>query len=182
MLRAHVEGVESGIASLHMPGHSQNNSMNPLLNTLVRLYGLNRLDGTTDDFFDFLGNYFPASGSVKAAQEYAAQLYRTKACFFMVQGSTGSILGAMRFVGGRHCHALIQRNSHRSVVHGLRATGAKISTVTPKFDIRFGVFKPVELAAIEEACERDASINLVVITTPTYEGLSADIESIARFC
>lgn len=100
----------------------------------------------------------------------------------MVQGSTGSLFGSMRFVGGPGCHALIQRNSHRSVVHGLRASRAAISTVTPTFDNEFKVFKPITLEMIKEACDKDPTINLVVITSPTYEGLSADIEAIAHFC
>lgn len=140
------------------------------------------MDGTTDDHFGGLGNYFPAAGSVKASQEEAAALYGTKASFFMVQGSTGSLIGCMRFVGGSGCHALIQRNSHRSVVHGLRASGAQISTVAPAFDRRHMVFKPITLEAIQQKCKQDPTINLLVITSPTYEGLSADIESIAKFC
>ena len=100
----------------------------------------------------------------------------------MVQGSTGSLLGSMRFFGGSQCHALIQRNSHRSVVHGLRASGARISTVKPAFDRQYTVFKPITLKAIQKKCEQDSTINLVFITSPTYEGLSADIEGIAKFC
>ena len=165
-----------------MPGHSGENSMNPCLSFLVKSYGLFKTDGTTDDFFGSFGNYFPASGSVKAAQDAAAILYGTKASFFMVQGSTGSLLGSMRFVGGTKCHALIQRNSHRSVVHGLRSSGAKISTVTPAFDKKYTVFMPVTLKAIKKKCKRDPTINLLVITSPTYEGLSADIKGIAKFC
>jgi arginine/lysine/ornithine decarboxylase len=81
----------------------------------------------------------------------------------------------MRFVGGSGCHALIQRNSHRSIIHGLRFTGAKISTVRPEFSEDFSVFLPITLDAIIDTYKANNSINLIVITSPTYEGLSADI-------
>ncbi len=88
----------------------------------------------------------------------------------------------MRFFGGKECHALIQRNSHRSIVHGLRISGARISTVKPAFNSDFTVFEPITLRDIQERCDHDHTINLVVITSPTYEGLAADIHGIAQYC
>jgi arginine/lysine/ornithine decarboxylase len=83
MHEAHLVGIET-IRSFHMPGHSKNNDITPVFVRSVKKHGVLKMDGTTDDFFGKLGNYFPASGSVRLSQEEAALLYGTKACFFMV--------------------------------------------------------------------------------------------------
>jgi arginine/lysine/ornithine decarboxylase len=83
MQEAHLAGIET-VRSFHMPGHSKNNKITPVLSRHVESLGLLKMDGTTDDTFGGLGNYFPASGSVRLSQEEAALLYGTKACFFMV--------------------------------------------------------------------------------------------------
>lgn len=90
-----------------MPGHANNTNINPYLNDLAQKNGLYVIDGTTDEYFGNLGNYFPASGKIKKSQDEASHLYGTKATFYMVQGTTGSMLGVMKFVGGPKCHALI---------------------------------------------------------------------------
>lgn len=62
--------------SMHMPAHCNNNSTTPRLNKHLEKGG-NRIEGTTDDYFGLLGNYFPPSGRVKDSLEHAAKLYNT---------------------------------------------------------------------------------------------------------
>ena len=100
----------------------------------------------------------------------------------MVSGTTGSVKCVMKFVTGPDCHALIQRNSHRSVVHGLREADARISTVCPKFNSDYNVFMPVDVGQIQHALDEKQDINLVIITSPTYEGFTADVTAIGKLC
>ena len=58
-------------------------------------------------------------------------------------------MGAMRLTGGPidgvQTEALIQRNSHRSTIHGLRDAGAALKYVFPEFNNEFDVFLPVSV-------------------------------------
>lgn len=54
--------------------------------------------------------------------------------------------------------------------------------VVPEYRPDFGVFDPVSYDAIEEELNKDDNIDVVAITTPTYDGLSADISKIAKIC
>lgn len=44
------------------------------------------------------------------------------------------------------------------------------------------MFLPITPEAIQESLDINGKMDFVCITTPTYEGLSADIESIAKIC
>ncbi len=72
---------------------------------------------------------------------------------FGVNGSTGLIRGVMRLVGGTNISVLVQRNAHRSVIHGLRDTGANLHFIVPKFDANFDIFMPVTPDLIESSLE-----------------------------
>ncbi len=85
----------------------------------------------------------PPSGKIKEAFDNAANLYQTKFTFYGVNGSTGNIIAATRLLGGPDKVVLIQRNSHRSAIHGFRATGAEISYIQLDYDSSWGCFAPV---------------------------------------
>ncbi len=71
---------------------------------------------------------------------------------------------------------------HRSVVHGFRMTGAKLKFVVPNFRPDFGVFDPVSFESIKEELYKHEKIDVVALTTPTYDGLSNDLPKIAKIC
>ena len=68
------------------------------------------------------------------------------------------------------------------MIHGFRLTGANLKFIVPNFRPDFGVFDPISYDEIAEALDRDESIDSVCLTSPTYDGLSADISKIGRLC
>lgn len=109
-------------------------------------------------------------------------MYGTKRTYYGINGSTGSLISATRVLGGPNKKVLIPRNLHRSVVHGFRLTGAQIKFMVPNYRPDFGVFDPISYETIEEELNKDDSISAVAFTTPTYDGLGAEISKIARLC
>ena len=71
---------------------------------------------------------------------------------------------------------------HRSVVHGFRMTGANIKFIVPEFRTDFGVFDPISFEKLKAELDKDGKINVVALTSPTYDGLAADIQRIAKLC
>lgn len=110
--------------SMHMPGHANSNNITPFLNTLLQEHGGSRLEGSSDEHCGILGNYFPATGALKDSQQLATELYGTERTYYGINGSTGALISATRVLGGPDKRVLLQRNMHRSVVHGFRMTGA----------------------------------------------------------
>ena len=65
------------------------------------------------------------------------------------------MISTTRVLGGPNKKVLLQRNMHRSVVHGFRMTGAHLKFVVPNFRPDFGVFDPISFESIKEELDRD---------------------------
>jgi arginine decarboxylase len=92
------------------------------------------------------------------------------------------LISATRVLGGPAKKVLLPRNLHRSVIHGFRLTGANIKYMVPNFRPEFGVFDPISYDTIEKTLREDSDIDAIALTSPTYDGLSADIPRIAQLC
>lgn len=168
--------------SMHMPGHANSNEITPYLNSLLKEHGGSKLEGSSDEHCGILGNYFPPTGALKESQLLATSLYGTEKTFYGINGSTGALISATRVLGGPSKKVLLPRNLHRSVIHGFRLTGAQIKFMVPDYRSDFGVFDPISYSTIKEELDKDSSISAVALTTPTYDGLTAEVTKIAKLC
>ena len=98
---------KSDVYPFHMPGHKRN----PL--SFPEVYGI---DITEIDGFD---NLHHAEGILKEAQQRAADLYGSKYCYYLVNGSTCGILASICAAVKKRGKILVARNSHKAVYHAL---------------------------------------------------------------
>jgi arginine decarboxylase len=57
-----------------------------------------------------------------------------------------------------------------------------ITYISTDYSEKFNLFMPVSTSAVIEHLDSNLNIQFLVITSPTYEGLSADIVSIGAAC
>ena len=153
----------------HMPGHKRN------IKDGVFPY---QLDLTEIDGFD---NLHHPEGYIKQIEDKAAEIYRAKRAFLLVNGATCGILAAIKAATMRGDKVIIARNCHTSVFHAVELLGLKPEFIMPEraaSDI-FGCVNPVKL---EKLLSDNPDAKLVVITSPTYEGICSDVDSIAGIC
>lgn len=178
-----------------MPGHKRNTK-------LIKRYGLwdecltpYDIDITEIDNFDNLHN---PEGIIKEAERLAAGLYGAKESIYSVNGSTGAILAVLGLID-RGEAVLMARNCHKSVYHGVELYGLVPYYLEGETD-SLGIYQSISPKEVEEAlrmstlpCEDfdkeqavehpdNSRIKLVVITSPTYEGVVSDIALIAEIC
>lgn len=160
MLSAHLQNEK---ISFHMPGHKGKGA------------GLTAYDVTelsdTDCLFD------PKDGILEA-QSLAAEAFGAKETFFLVGGSTAGILAMLGAAAGEGDTLIVDRNCHASVVHGLILHG-----ITPVFvgsETVGGLSGGLTPEAIEEKLMAHPLAKGVLITSPTYYGLTADVKGIAE--
>ena len=178
-----------------MPGHKRNTK-------LIKKYGLwdecltpYDIDITEIDNFDNLHN---PEGIIKEAERLAARLYGARESIYSVNGSTGAILAVLGLIH-RGEAVLMARNCHKSVYHGVELYGLVPYYLEGETD-SLGIYLSISPKEVEEALrtsafrledldkERNAEnpnnsgIKLVVITSPTYEGVVSDIADIADIC
>ena len=134
------------------------------------------LDITEIDGFDDLHG---AEGILRRGMERAAQLWGAKRSFYLVNGSTCGILAAIHAVLGQGGSAIVARNCHKSVYHGLELCGITPHFLLPPVESRFGICGSIAPAEVERALQMHPDVRLVIVTSPTYEGVISDIRAIA---
>ncbi len=165
---------KSGVYPFHMPGHKRQ-SINGDLPY--------EIDLTEIDGFDNLHN---PHGCIKAVQDKAQLLYNAKRAYMLVNGATCGIMSAIGALTSRGDRVLIARNCHISVYRAVKLFGLKPEYILPEYAEENGVKHPVfgsifpEL--IEDKLTQNPDISLVVLTSPTYEGVVSDIKSISEIC
>ena len=154
---------------MHMPGHKRN----------IKLLGEElpyKIDITEIEGFDDLHH---PEGIIKEIEEKAKKIYKSKKSFILVNGSTCGILAGIRSVVNYGDKVLVARNSHKSVYNAIEVNGLKPIYVLPKID-EYGINKNVEADDIENVLEKNKDIKLVIITSPTYEGVLSDVKAIVN--
>ena len=163
------EYSETGVYPMHMPGHKRNTELLPP--------GLPyEIDITEIHGFDDLHE---PRGVLLEISEIAAGLYGSQKAFPLINGTTVGILAAIGAHTKRGDKILITANCHRSVYNAASLFGLIPVCITPETDEASGVVCSTDPEAVEAALKKDPEIRLVVITSPTYEGVISDVASIA---
>ena len=156
---------------MHMPGHKR-----------TALGGEElpwQLDITEIDGFD---NLHEAEGILKDGMELAARLYGSARAFYLVNGSSGGILAAIAAAAPFGSRILMARGCHKSVYHAVELLHLEPLYLTPPVDPSFAVSASLPPEAVESALAQHPDVRLVVLTSPTYEGVISDIAAIAAVC
>ncbi|MBQ7751875.1 MAG: aminotransferase class V-fold PLP-dependent enzyme [Clostridia bacterium] len=156
---------------MHMPGHKRNGKAFPYLRNFADI------DITEIDGFDNLHN---ASGILKESMENAAKQRGADSCFYLVNGSTCGILAVICAVLKTGDKVIVARNCHKSVYNGIELSGAKPVFVYPEKDNKYGISGSINALEIEKKIKENPDAKLVILTSPTYEGVISDIEAICR--
>lgn len=154
----------------HMPGHKRR----LFTDTTAPVAGL---DITEIEGFD---NLHDAEGILRQLQQKAAAAYGAEESFYLVNGSTAGILSAISAAlpyGGK---LLMVRGCHKAVYHAVYLRGLEVKYLWTGQEPKFGCSLPATAAQVEEALLADSSIQAVLLVSPTYEGLTAEVAGIAE--
>ena len=160
---------------LHTPGHKGGRGVAEPLRPLLGSTAL-RLDVS---LMSELDDIHAPSGCIKEAQEAAAKLYGSDACFFAVNGTTGAIHAMLLTALQPGDKVLIPRNAHRSVMGGLILADAVPVYVQPSYLKKFGLQGQVTPEQIKEAFVLHPDLKAVLLTSPDYFGMAAEVKQIA---
>lgn len=163
---------ESNAYGFHMPGHKRQ------VGEFINPY---KIDITEIHEFDDLHHPNPA-GILSKAQERAARLYGAEETHFLVNGSTAGILSAISGCTSMKGKILMARNCHRSVYHAVALRNLEAEYLYPQQVESLGINGAILPQDVENALGKDAKIQAVFLTSPTYEGVCSDVRSIAEIC
>lgn len=161
---------DSGYYPMHMPGHKRNTE----LLAMVDPYSI---DITEIEDFD---NLHRPEGILKKGMEEWAAFYGSQNSYYLVGGSTAGILTGISACTDRGDKILMARNCHKSVYHAVYLRGLRPVYLYPPVIKEFGIHASLPPERVEEVLGREEGIRLVVITSPTYEGVVSDVKAIAE--
>lgn len=163
-----LDGVDK--YPFHMPGHKRNTAI------VGHDFPYNR------DITEISGsdNLHDMSGVIKEECDRAATLWGAQKAHILVNGSTSGILAAIRAYAGHDRSVIVARNCHKSVYHGIELCRLKPTYIFPKTDPASGICGSVTPAQVDRALADAPDARLVILTSPTYEGVISDIAGIAR--
>ncbi len=174
---AMVNLAESRKVSFHTPGHKSGKGISTRFRKFVgpRIFSI---DLTTLDEVDSLQN---PTGVIKEAQELAAKAAGADRSYFLVNGTTVGNHAMVASTTGPGDKVLIARNCHRSVLTGLIMSGAQPIFFQPTFDRDLKLTLNVTFEAAKQAIDANPGARALLITSPNYYGLCADIERIIPY-
>ena len=119
---------------------------------------------------------------VDRAHRLAAELFGAKQSFFLVNGSFLSVQAALLAIAGPDEEVLVGRNVHRSVAAGLILGGQRPVFMAPDFDDERAIAHPVTSETMRAALDAHPAAKGVMVVSPSYYGVSADLAGQARAC
>ncbi|MDR0491449.1 MAG: aminotransferase class I/II-fold pyridoxal phosphate-dependent enzyme, partial [Oscillospiraceae bacterium] len=153
---------------MHMPGHKRNADFSSGLPY--------NIDITEISGFDDLHE---PRGVLRDTSRLAASIYGSDRAFMLINGSTVGILAAIGALAKRGEKVLVAKYSHRSVHNAITLFGLNPVYLKQETDETSGVACDIAATDVELSLQTNPDIKLVVVTSPTYEGVISDIHSIA---
>ncbi|WP_082063227.1 aminotransferase class I/II-fold pyridoxal phosphate-dependent enzyme [Paenibacillus sp. IHBB 10380] len=179
LYEALLEYKRRDCASFHVPGHKNGQAYTSsdgagLLSDIMRI-DVTEITGTDD--------LHHPEGIIREAQSLAAKCFGAEESYFLIGGSTvGNLALILTVCSGPEDVLLVQRNVHKSVLHGLMLAGAQAVFMQPEID-------PVTRLAIAPSNETVKQALLaypeakgVLVTMPNYYGMGRDLTSLADLC
>ena len=154
----------------HMPGHKRNTEK------FGKALPYN-IDITEIDGFDDL--HHPENIFLEM-QDKAAKLFQAEESHFLVNGSTVGILSAILATTNYGDKILVARNCHKSVYNAIVLNHLTPIYLYPGFNEEYFINDELLACDIKDILNKNHDIKVVVIVSPTYEGVISNISEIAN--
>lgn len=193
MKRYITEGIEEYLGKSPVPWHMPGHKRKPLAEIepgtidrvldMVQAVDVTEVPGT-DDLYN-------PKGIIKESLNSLAEVYKTYASYYLVNGATCGILTAVTacFRGesskkGKN-KIIIGRNCHKSVYNAIELLGLEPVYIYP---VSLGeqskdmpdICGSIDIEEVRRICSETKGIGAMVLTSPTYEGVISDIKGISN--
>jgi arginine/lysine/ornithine decarboxylase len=168
-IERHMEGNP---VSFHVPGHKNGLLVKGAHQQSFLRYDLTELSGL-DDLHEPME-------AIADAEQLLADYYKTKKSYFLVNGSTVGNLASIMSSCKQGEVVFVQRNCHKSVLHGIKLAKAVPVFLETEWDEGSQTALGVSLDTVKSALEQFPQAKACVFTYPTYYGLTYPIHAIIK--
>jgi arginine decarboxylase len=162
-----------GAHAFHVPGHKQramwkDKQADSYYGAMLTL-DLTELTDTDD--------LHHPEASLADAQKLAADCWSTEETRFLVGGSTAGNLAMIMGICNPGDLVIVQRNVHKSIIHGLMIAGVRAVLLPPDIDRASGLAMIPGEQLLKAAIEQYPEAKAVILSSPNYYGMSLDLKS-----
>lgn len=173
LYEALIEFKNKNPYSFHVPGHKNGVVFPKQAEELYR--SILSIDVTELTGLDDLHH---SSGVIMEAEKLTAALYESKKCFFLVGGSTVGNLAMIMATCHEGDTVLVQRNSHKSVLNGLRLAKVNPVFIEPSFDENAQIATCLDESVVIDTIKKYQHAKALIMTRPNYYGYTNKINKI----
>ncbi|MGI6030285.1 MAG: aminotransferase class I/II-fold pyridoxal phosphate-dependent enzyme [Eubacteriales bacterium] len=155
-----------------MPGHKGRGGSENLLDGVLP-YDVTELPDTDD--------LYQPEGVLALSQRMAARAMKAPQVFYCTNGCTGALHTALQLAARRGRRMLVDRNCHKSVIHGGILLDLEMEFLQPDVLPGFGITAGYTAQQVEKQLA-EKEFSAVVLTSPTYYGVVSRLEEIAQAC
>ncbi|MGE7604775.1 aminotransferase class I/II-fold pyridoxal phosphate-dependent enzyme [Peribacillus sp. NPDC097675] len=155
--------------SLHVPGHKNGHVFNEKGRALY-----NSILGIDATEIRGLDDLHAPEGAILESELLLADLYGVKKSYFLVNGSTVGNLAMILAACREGDKVLVQRNCHKSILHGLMLANLQPVFLQPIYYKDWGVAGGISSEQLEEALAVHSDAKALIVTNPNYYGLGED--------
>lgn len=166
------------VTSFHTPGHKNGKGISSKLASYTgrKMYGL---DVTV---FPEVDSLHDPTGPIKKAQILMAKAYGVEQSFFLVNGSSVGNMAMIMSACRPGESIIISRNAHKSTLGGVVLSGVWPIWIQPAVDQNLDVLFDSTPEQVEKALKQFPEAKAVFVTSPTYNGIAANLKKIADIC
>ncbi|MFN0116919.1 MAG: aminotransferase class I/II-fold pyridoxal phosphate-dependent enzyme [Elusimicrobiota bacterium] len=166
------------VISFHTPGHKNGRGVDKKLANYVgrELFGM---DVTV---FPEVDSLHDPIGPIKKAQNLFADAYGVEQSLFLVNGSSVGNMAMILSACRPGESLIISRNAHKSTLGGIVMSGVWPIWVQPTVDQNLDILFDSTPEQIEKALKQFPEAKAVLVTSPTYNGITTNLKKIADIC
>lgn len=177
VLKNLMDYAEKKPLRMHMPGHKGKYNLFSDLGLLSQ--GLFEVDLTEVGGMDDLHN--PQS-FYKEAQDALSCLHGASKTYMLVNGSTSGITAALLGCLSEGDTLLIDSNAHQSVYRAIKWGRFNFHRIGCRMIDHFEIILPPSLKSVKQALSLHPEVKAILLTNPTYYGISTNLAEIAQVC
>ena len=171
------EIVNNNIVSFHVPGHKLGKIYDRLgySNILENIY---KMDTT-----EILGtdNLHSPDGIIKKSQESAARVFKSKNTYYLINGSTCGIQGAIMSVCNPKDKIIVNRDCHQSVINTFILGDIEPVYIYPQIDTKTNILMGIKIEDAIKTINDNLDAKAILLTYPTYYGKVYDLKTICDY-
>lgn len=179
LMEALIQYREQRKISFHVPGH-KNGQLYDQTGIAGLLAEAMSIDATEITGLDDLHH---PEGVIRQAQELAADCFGAEESYFLVGGSTsGNLVLILTVCTEPGDILLVQRNVHKSVLHGLMLAGADAVFLEPYVDEASGLSTLPSADTVAAAIAAYPQAKGLLVTAPNYYGMGTSLAPLVELC